>query len=132
MKPPTLKTMRKLWTPTEEFELRQLYRIKFAKDLADIFNTTEHAVHLKANRLGLRKCQQPRVVLTDEQRIWLRRNFPHISTEICSSILGVSYSTLARMARAMGLKKTEQFMRECHACAGRRSCEIRNRNWHNG
>jgi DNA-binding MurR/RpiR family transcriptional regulator len=63
-----------------------------------------------------------------EQTLWLRRNFPDMATAICALYLGVSESSVKRIAYAMGLQKTAQFMREAQAHAARRAKESHLRN----
>lgn len=107
--------MRGRWTKAEEAELRALYATHTAEELAARFGTTKTALYQKCFKLGLKKEQPCKIRLTPSQVLWLRNNYPHISTEVCALILGVSHRTVSRRARALGLAKTEAYRREAHA-----------------
>lgn len=116
------------WTDERNAELRELYRTKTGPELAAHFNTSVQAVYVQAHKIGLNKSQPYKIELTTERAVWLRRNFPHMSNEICALILGVSPRTVVRFARSLGLSKTEQFMRECQAHTSKRAQESHRRN----
>ena len=113
----------KRWTPEEENELRELYGTMTAEALAVRFGTTYRAIYQKCNKMGLKKDQPNKIHLTREQELWMRTHYPHISTEICALILGISHSSVTRQARRLGLNKTEQFMKECQAHTSKRAHE---------
>jgi hypothetical protein len=52
-------------------------------------------------------------VLTKEQERWLIKHFKHTKNAAICERLCCSLSTLARLARQMGLKKSKQFQRKC-------------------
>lgn len=103
--------------------MRELYGSMTAEALAIRFDTTKQALYVKCNKLGLKKEQPNKIHLTQEQEFWMRRNFPHMATEICALILGISPRSVVRQARRLGLQKTEQFMRECQAHTAKRAKE---------
>lgn len=105
----------KRWTPQEEQELRELYGSMTAEALAIRFGTTKLALYQKCYKLGLKKDQPNKIHLTREQEIWMRCHFPHMATEICALMLGISPRSVVRQARRLGLQKTEQFIKECQA-----------------
>lgn len=110
-------------------ELRRLYPTTTAPGLARHFGVTTGAVRQRLRRIGLRRKEQPgKIHLTLEQQMWMRRNFPGMATAICALYLGVSESSVVRLARRMGLQKTAQFMREAQAHAARRARESHLRN----
>lgn len=113
----------KVWTKTEEDELRELYGSMTAEALAIRFGTTKGAIYQKANKLKLGKDQPNKIRLTREQEIWMRCHFPHMATEICALMLGISHRSVIRLARKLGLNKTEQFMKECQAHTSKRAQE---------
>ena len=113
----------KRWSPEEENELRELYGTMTAVALAVRFGTTYRAIYQKCNKMGLKKDQPNKIHLTREQELWMRTHYPHISTEICALILGISHSSVTRQARRLGLNKTEQFMKECQAHTSKRAHE---------
>lgn len=57
------------------------------------------------------------MTLTDKQTQWLIRHFKHTKNDIIIARLNISMSYLHRLARALGLKKTKQFMRKTQANA---------------
>lgn len=115
--------MKKVWTATEENELRESYGKMTAEALAIRFGTSKLAIYNKCNRLGLSKEQPNKIHLTREDELWLRINFPHMANEICAMKLGISYRSVIRQARRLGLQKTAQFMKECQAHTSRKARE---------
>ena len=121
--------MNRKWTDEMDDELRRLYPTTTAPELAQHFGVTAGSVRQRLLRIGLRRKEQPgKIHLTLEQRLWLRRNYPDMATAICALYLGVSESSVKRIAYAMGLQKTAQFMREAQAHAARRAKESHLRN----
>lgn len=115
--------MRKKWTQAEEDELRALYGTMTASVLAVRFGTTTKALYQKCFKLGLKKEQPNTIHLTSEQQRWMRLHYPHMATEICALILGISPKSVTRQARRLGLQKTELFMKECQAHMAKRAKE---------
>lgn len=121
--------MNRKWTDEMDGELRRLYTTTTAPELARRFGVTAGAVRQRLRRIGLRRKEQPgKIHLTLEQQLWLRRNFPDMANAICALYLGVSESSVVRLARRMGLQKTAQFMREAQAHAVKRARESHLRN----
>jgi hypothetical protein len=58
-----------------------------------------------------------KIVLTDAQTKWLRKHFKHTKNDVIRERLGLSHSTLHRIARELGLKKTRQFMAKMQMAA---------------
>lgn len=119
----TIAIMYRIWTKEMEDELRRLYPVKKAKELAVHFNTTRLAIYQKCSKLGIKKDNPTKRVLTDQELIWLKLNFPHMRTELCAMRLGISLRTCVRIARSLGVEKTAQFMRECQLFAARKAHE---------
>ena len=116
--------MRKYWTKKEEDELRDLYATHSAKDLAIRYGVSPKAISLKCEKLGIKKREYfEEIHLTDEQKIWLKLNFPHMATILCSMRLGISHRSVIRIARRMGLRKTETFRLECQKHAAKKAKE---------
>ncbi len=107
--------MRGRWTKAEEAELRSLYASHTAEELAARFGTTKTAHNQTSFKQRQKKEPPHKIRLTPSQELWLRNNYPHISTAVCALILGVSHRTVSRRARALGLSKTETYRREAHA-----------------
>lgn len=121
--------MNRRWTDEMDAELRRLYPTTTAPELARHFGVTAGAVRQRLRRIGLRRKEQPgKIHLTLEQTLWMRRNYPDMANAICALYLGVSESSVVRLARRMGLQKTAQFMREAQAHAVKRARESHQRN----
>lgn len=115
--------MKKVWTKAEEDELRELYGMMTAGALAVRFGTTYRAIYQKCNKMGLKKEQPNKIHLTQQQELWMKINWPHMSNEICALMLGISLRSVVRQARRLGLQKTEQFIKECQAHTSKRAKE---------
>lgn len=121
--------MKRLWTPEEEADLKQIYKTMTAKQLAEHFGRSVHAIQVKCFHLGLKKgYDHAKIRLSFDDRLWLRLNFPHIRNELCAMRLGVSLRTVVRLARSMRLEKTPQFIKESQAFASRKAQESHIRN----
>ena len=116
------------WNDKNTAKLTALYHKATAEEVARVLGTTKRAVYKKACALGLHKKQPHAIVLTAQQEGWLVRNYPHISTGVCATILGISLRTVNRNARRLGLSKTDTYIRESqlHAAAKAKESHIRN------
>lgn len=115
--------MNRRWTDEMNDELRRLYTTTTAPELARRFGVTPGTLRQHALRIGLRKKQPGKIILTEQQQMWMLRNYPDMANTICALYLGVSVSSVIRLARRMGLQKTAQFMREAQAHAAKRAKE---------
>ena len=61
--------------------------------------------------------------ITAKQSEWLMQHFKHTKNAECAKKLGISESSLHRIARELGLKKTPQFMRKCQAATAKAAQE---------
>ena len=123
----------KRWTKQEEQQLSRFWKTNQpAHVIARELGRNLQAVYVKAHKLGLTEHSRDgktiwkmpnRIKLTNNQKLWLKLNYPHMRTEICATILGVSYRTCVRLARKLGVEKTAQFMRECQAFTARKARE---------
>ncbi|MBD5309057.1 MAG: hypothetical protein HDS10_01290 [Bacteroides sp.] len=119
----------KIWTKDEEECLKRIYNTMPTARIAQHFGKTVFAVRAKCYRLGLKRgYDQVRIKVSDQDRLWLRLNYPHMRTELCALRLGISARSCVRLARDMGLRKTPQFMKECQALAARKAKESHLRN----
>lgn len=53
-----------------------------------------------------------KIVLTKEQERWLTDNFGHTKNSECAERLGISQSSVIRLARSRGLVKEREFMEQ--------------------
>lgn len=92
------------WT-TEELEyLRQRYPYEHTRDVARALGRTMLAVINMAGRLHLNKVKGPKLSL--EKREELRKLFPDHTYYAIALRLGISYSTVTGLVKAMGLSNT--------------------------
>lgn len=71
-----------------------------------------------------------KVVLTPQQEKWFITHFKHTKNEDVCKKLDISMTTVQRLKRKLGLKKTKQFMAKCLAECTQRAWEAnRERGW---
>jgi hypothetical protein len=58
-----------------------------------------------------------KITLSEPQIKWLKKHFKHTKNDVIRERLGLSHSTLHRIARELGLKKTRQFMAKMQMAA---------------
>lgn len=58
-----------------------------------------------------------KITLSEPQIKWLKKHFKHTKNDVIRERLGLSHSTLHRIARELGLKKTPQFMTKMQLAA---------------
>lgn len=61
--------MNRRWTDAMDAELRRLYPVTTAHELARCFGVTVGAVRQRLRRIGLRKEQPGKIHLTEQQRL---------------------------------------------------------------
>ena len=92
--------------------------------IADEIGRPKQACFDKAHRLGLPAKKYPnKIQLSENDMLWLKLNYPHMRTVICAIKLGISLRFCVRLARKLGVEKTEQFMRESQAFTARKAKE---------
>ena len=74
--------MKRFWSEDKVNTLTKLYPTHTSRQIADILGTSRLAVYVQANKIGLRKEQPCKINLTDEQKQWLKRNYPHMANDI--------------------------------------------------
>ena len=57
--------------------------------------------------------QGKKIVLTERQEAWLKKHFLHTKNAEIAAKLGISEASVHRLARALGLKKSRQYMTKC-------------------
>lgn len=113
------------WTEAEAALFEEMMRGGCpSSEIAAAVGRTEKAVERRKSlmRHPRPKLTRPRsvkkVVLSPEAEKWLIRHFKHTKNDEIMRRLGVSGSTLHRLARSLGLTKTRQFMKKTQAeCA---------------
>lgn len=105
-------TVNRRWTQEDIGTLKNLYLEKTRMELAEILGRTEKAVTAKCVELGLNYKGSPRKrLLTREQKLWLKINYPHIGDDICAIKLGCGVRTIYTYAKNLGLRKSAEFIR---------------------
>ena len=66
--------------------------------------------------------------VTASQETWLIKHYKHTKNAEVAAHLGISESTMHRIVRKLGLKKTPQFMRKCQQAAAAAAKESHLRN----
>ena len=67
-------------------------------------------------------------VPTPEQERWMKVHFKHTKNDEIMARFGWTHSTMHRIARSLGLKKSPQFMRKCQMATSRAAKESHLRN----
>ena len=72
-----------------------------------------------------------KTTLSEAQQKWLIKHFKHTKNDDVAARLGVSQRTAIRLARALGLKKTKQFMTKCQRATAdaAKASHLRNRTY---
>lgn len=83
-----------------------------APRIAEIMDVKVDSIYKKAHRMGL-PCRVPGIrSLLDkdpEKKKWFIRNYPEMSNETIGVYLGLSPDHISRIARKMGLRKSERY-----------------------
>lgn len=70
------------------------------------------------------------MILSEKQEKWLKANFKNTKNDVIMEKLKITHSSLHRLARLMGLKKTRQFQKKCQLNAAKLANEVnRKNNW---
>lgn len=64
----------------------------------------------------------------ESQKAWLIKHFKHTKNAECAAKLGISESSMHRIARALGLRKSAQFIRKCQQATAAAAKESHLRN----
>lgn len=56
-----------------------------------------------------------KIVLSEKQERWLVKHYKHTKNDEIMAKLGLKFSTLHRIARKLGLKKSREFTKKCQA-----------------
>ncbi len=106
---------------TEEVEqLQMLYPVTTNRQLAQMFDISIDAIQDRfAKPLGWRKDRKAVQIgsrggksLTEEQTQWIIKHYKHTKNRDIQERFGIGESTLHRLARKHGLKKSKQFARK--------------------
>lgn len=119
----------KLWT---QEEIKELHRLKalglplseIAVKLGRSSKSLEHKLYGKP----IPRVENTGRELTEKEIAWIIRHFKHTRNDEIMSKFGISHSTLHRIAREHGLKKTKQFMIKTQDSAQKAAAESHKRN----
>lgn len=84
-------------------------------DMAKRWNVSRDTIYKYAHRhnLPLRKGGKKSCIFTDlEKREWIIKHYPYFSNETMAAYLGLSPDWIGVLARRLGLKKSEEYMRD--------------------
>ena len=112
------------WSKEDDNLLRSMLNVKTQREIAVILGRTVPSVKNRVKTLGLR-CDRryDPVVLSREDKLWLKLNYPHMRTSLCSVHLGISKSAVRKQARILGINKSEEFLRECSRFSGKKASQ---------
>lgn len=112
------------WSVEEIEKLKHEYWIKTLPELSELFGRSKNSIANKCLKLGLRGKGQPnKIVLTENDKLWLKLNYPYMSNAFIGYRLNCGWRTVVRLAREMGLTKASQFMKEAQAYTAKRAKE---------
>lgn len=75
-----IRVMKKLWTPEEIADLKKIYKTMTAKQLAEHFGRSVHAIQVKCFHLGLKKgYDHAKIRLSFDDRALVASQFPSYS-----------------------------------------------------
>lgn len=104
----------KIWTHEEIRFLRDHYLTMTYEELAREFGCSGPTVCAKCKQLGLQRkplLSENTIHWTDEQERYLIEHFPTEPACDIAEHLGISYPTVLKKAKAMGLKKSPDYDR---------------------
>lgn len=102
--------MNRLWTSQEEWILRNEYSVKTIAEIAKKLKRTERSISVRACKLGLHRKHPRYVEWTPEMLKILNDFFPIMFNKALAKWLGVSFTTMIRKARELGLEKVDGFL----------------------
>lgn len=113
------------WSESEVEALKIAWKTnKPVRVIAEELGRPKQACYVKAHKLGLTAKKDPKQIqLSTSDMLWLKNNYPHMRNEICAMKLGISLRSCVRLARKLGVEKTEQFMRDRQAITARKAKE---------
>ena len=119
----------RLWS-SDELEAMKRMRAegKSLEEIAQALGRTRKAVQQKAYCKPLTTAKVIGRKLTEKETEWLVRHYKHTRNEDIQRRFGMGHSMLHRYARALGLKKTPQFMRKTQENAAKAAYASHKRN----
>lgn len=101
-----------MWTPMEIGILKEMFPTHSPSEIAKRLKRKESAIVTKAYKLGMRRDPlMYKIEWTDEKIKLLTAFFPIMFNKPLAKWLGVSFRTLIRKARELGLEKQEDFLK---------------------
>ena len=99
------------WTYMDEQIMRNEWNRHTIKEVADMLGRSYQATAVKASKMGLKKDHYG-IVWTPQQLKLLTTYFPTMFNKPLALWIGVSYRTMLRKARELGLEKKPGFLEE--------------------
>lgn len=109
------------WSNSEHKTLANLYPIHSLDQISQIMKRPVSTIKRKCWILGLRGKERRKIPMTPEFKLWMKLNYPHLSTSLIALKYGISYKTVTRMAKSLGLAKSKEFIRSCSVSRGKKS-----------
>lgn len=117
------------WTQDEIDELRRLRSLGMEwSEIAVRLGRTRKAVEHKIYNKPIRKVATRGRQLTEKELAWVIRHYKHTKNDEIMERLGISHSSLHRIAREHGLTKSRQFMKKTQDEAQVAAAESHRRN----
>lgn len=116
------------WTPEEVAELKRLRERGLSfRDIAGRLGRSPGSVENKHYQLNLPKVRKSTRSLADAQLKWLDKHYKHTANSEIAARMGISKSSVIRLARLRGLVKSRQFIRKKAVEANRKAVEANKR-----
>lgn len=115
------------YTAREDSRIEELYPDHTVEEISRLLGRTFGSVQGRIRVLGLRKEHPRKKKLSESDLLWLRLNYPNMRNELIALKFGTSKRYVSSLASSMGLRKSEQFIRECEIYMARKGQESNSR-----
>lgn len=127
--------MLRKWTDADVALLKEMMQNRCSRsEIAAALSRTEKAVEHKKSALRhpepktSQNTSTKKIRLTPREEKWLTNHYKHTRNIECAERLGISLRTVVRIARALGLSKSRQFILKCQreTAAAAKQSHLRN------
>lgn len=102
---------RRKWTREETQWIRDNRESKTIAEMCEHFGCAISTLYRKFRKMRLKGCRRTASQLRDDQLEWLRANYADLQNEEIARRLGISESTMHRIARREGLAKSAEYVK---------------------